>query len=243
MREIINYFDHSFVINLPSRADMRRDVKGEFRNLGYKLEFDGSPLSQKVSLLRAVHFDGAGSFPSIGARGSTASHAAALAIAATRCSRNVLIFEDDVQFNHVLPGVTRTILAQIPEHWDVIYFGYLQPECNLKEVGLSLYSDAIIGGHFYAVNGSFFHPLSDYIRKSQSLPAGHPEGGSMGRDGAFNHMSLMHPSIRIFIASPNLATQRASRSDISPTRPDSSPLAPLVDFLRVAKNHLTALRR
>lgn len=241
VKQIIDYFDHAFLINLPERADRRRRAEQEFKKLGFEIE--AAPPGQnprcKISLFPAIKFDDAGSFPSTGYRGSVASHHRVLELARQTRLKNVLIFEDDVHFNVVKPSVVQTIVDQIPAEWDIIYFGYLTPTLPpSSETGLLRYSTGTIGGHFYAVNGSFFDVIITYMKECQSRPAGHPDGGSMGRDGTFGHLLLVRPQTRVFITSPNLAKQHGTKSDISPKLLDKTFLAPLLEFLRVARNRL-----
>ncbi|WP_334515705.1 glycosyltransferase family 25 protein [Bradyrhizobium sp. AZCC 1693] len=239
MKQIIDYFDHAFLINLPERTDRRRRAEHEFRKLGFEIEaaIPGQSPRCKISLFPAIKFDDAGSFPSAGYRGSVASHHQVLKLARERHLKNVLIFEDDIHFNPVEPSIVQRIVDQVPTEWDIIYFGYLTPtRPSSSEAGLLRHSAGTIGGHFYAVNGSFFDVMITYMKDSQSRPAGHPDGGSMGRDGTYSHLLLVRPQTRVFIASPNLAKQHGTKSDISPRLLDKTFLAPLVEFFRVTRN-------
>ena len=54
-------------------------------------------------------------------------------------------------------------------------------------------------------------------------PAGHPDGGPMSPDGAFNIYLLQNPNVPCYVASPSLASQRSSRSDLTPKWFDNVP--------------------
>jgi hypothetical protein len=58
----------------------------------------------------------------------------------------------------------------------------------------------------------------------------------MGRDGAYNYFLALHPETKAFIASPNLATQRSSRSDISPRLMDRIGMTAVLDVIRSLKS-------
>jgi glycosyl transferase family 25 len=239
VRQIIDYFDHTYVINLAERVDRRKRIERELRKFGFELnESDDTQtsFSNKVSLFPGIKFESARSFSSPGFRGSIASHHGILEMAKSKGLSNVLVLEDDVRFKSIKSEIVQEIVAQIPAEWDVIYFGYLRPRLNSIDAGLSLYREGTIGGHFYAVNGTFFDKMCAYMQVCQVRPAGHPEGGAMGRDATYNQWLNLHPSTRVFIASPNLADQWGSRSSISPRLLDKTPLAPLLRLARTAKN-------
>jgi len=235
MQRLIEYFDRAYLINLPDRTDRLRSAKREFAKIGVEFPSDRVRLhyGERPSERRGVY--------AIGARGSFCSHRSVLREAEKQRLKNVLVFEDDVFFRPPAEGEVDRILSALSEvEWDIVYFGYLSP----SDRGLSgpLFKDPplTIGGHFYAVNGPFISRMREYMDQCEMRPVGHPDGGPMGRDGAYNHIRLISPDIRVYLAVPNLARQKSSRSDIADLRlwDRLTFIRPAVSFARIIKNKL-----
>jgi glycosyl transferase family 25 len=210
MKKLIGYFDRAYIINLPDRADRRQDVEHEFHKIGLEIPTD------KVRFYSAIRPGDKGAFPTVGLRGSFLSHREILRIAFRDGLRNVLVFEDDICFRIVNEHFVQQIIGAIPnEHWDVIYFGYLEPSDHfLTGEPLLAWSKPTQGGHFYAVNRDFIGKMIQFMNASELRDAGDPDGGPMGRDAMYNHIRLLNQNIRVFISIPNLAYQRSSRTDL-----------------------------
>jgi glycosyl transferase, family 25 len=235
MRRLIEAFDRSYVINLADRVDRRSQVEREFRRLGIPIPSD------KVRVYSAQRFAESGGFSDVGTRGNFDSHRNILGLAQKDNLRNVLIFEDDVSFRNVGSDVERQIVSCLEaENWDLIYFGYLEPSITGAGGKLVPWRKDVIGAHFYAVNGRFIPLMFDYMNSCERRVPGHPEGGPMTTDGAYNHVRHVMPNLRAFIAAPNLAYQRSSRTDIS--RPRSFDkvqwLTPAISAARAIKHRL-----
>lgn len=211
MKSLIDYFDRAYIINLPDRTDRRRSAERQFRQIGMELP------NEKVRIYSAIRPTEAGEFYSIGARGSFNSHRRVLELAAADALSNVLVFEDDVGFRKIPPTSVANIINALRETiWDVVYFGYLEPESIEGNASLRPWKNTTVGGHFYAVNGHFIEPMIRYMNECEKRPSGHPDGGPMSRDGAYNHIRYVNPDIRVFLSVPNLAFQTSSRTDIAP---------------------------
>jgi GR25 family glycosyltransferase involved in LPS biosynthesis len=239
MKSLIEFFDRAYIINLPDRTDRRRSVEREFEAIGEKLP------NEKVRFYSAVRPTEAGDFYSIGARGSFNSHRMVLELAAGDALRNVLVFEDDVAFRKVSPASVASIIEALRgTTWDVVYFGYVEPESVEPSSPLVAWSNPTVGGHFYAVNGHFLEPMIRYMNDCEKRPRNHPDGGPMSRDGVFNHIRNVNPGIRVFVAVPNLAFQRSSRTDIAPLKfyDRVTWLKPILLALRRLKTRVRILR-
>src|SRR5262249_34405661 len=149
--------------------------------------------------------------------------------------RSVLVFEDDVLFFEIGPSKIEKIVDGLRRHdWDIAYFGYVAPKKLTVDQALHRWMGPITGGHFYGVNGKFITEMALYMHACESRPPGHPDGGPMFRDGAYNHVRSVKPDVRIFLAIPNLATQRSSRTDLHELKfyDRVSFLAPVMSALR-----------
>jgi hypothetical protein len=69
--------------------------------------------------------------------------------------------------------------------------------------------------HFYAVNGASVRRLVEFLNEMLLRPAGHPDGGPMHLDGAFNTYRRRGGEVKAWMAVPALGYQRASRSDVA----------------------------
>jgi glycosyl transferase, family 25 len=213
MKRIVEYFDRSYIINLSDRPDRRRQVEREFLLAGVNVP------SERVHFYTAFRPADKGGFADIGTRGCFTSHRNVLALAHRDHLRNVLVFEDDVSFRSVGTSFERQLLKQLSsEDWDVVFFGYaLPPEEALKGLKgpLTRWPNDIMCTHFLAVNGRFIKSMVQYMDECESRPRGHPAGGPMPADGAYNHVRYINPNINLLISIPSLALQRSSRTDVA----------------------------
>jgi glycosyl transferase, family 25 len=212
MKQIIEYFDRSYVINLLDRTDRRRQAEQEFRRAGINIP------NEKVKFYTASRPADKGKFSDIGTRGCFESHRNVLELANREQLPNVLIFEDDVSFRNVGGTFEQEVIAQLShEDWDVVYFGYSIPPDDALTGPLMRWPKDIRGAHFYAVNGKFIRTMLQYMHECELRPRDHPDGGPMPADGAYNHVRYVIPGVNLFLSVPNLAHQRSSRTDIAQT--------------------------
>jgi hypothetical protein len=212
MKHIIEFFDRSYIINLLDRIDRRAQTEREFSKIGFRIP------NQNIVFYEAKRPSEKGNFPDVGTRGNFESHRNVLDLALKERLRNVLIFEDDVSFRSIDEDVERRIVSRLQvEDWDVIYFGYCKPSDYGLSGPLMPWSNDVIGAHCYAVNERFISPMFQFMNECAKRPCGHPHGGPMTADGAYNHFHRIIPNLRTFLAVPNLAHQRSSRTDVHPT--------------------------
>lgn len=241
MKQIVEYFDRAYIINLEDRFDRREETIREFCRLGIDAP------NQSVRFYNAKRLTEKGSFPDVGIRGCFTSHRNVLQLASQDKLRNVLVFEDDVSFRDVDASLVDQIVTRLARSaWDIVFFGYLRPLDTGFEGPLVDSPTSVMGTHFYAVNGGFIDPLLQFMNQCEKRPPGHPDGGPMTADGALNHIRLHLPDMRVLLAMPNLANQRSSRSDVYPARifDRIAMLRPLVRGARTIKHKLrTAMDR
>jgi glycosyl transferase family 25 len=235
MKQIIEYFERSYIINLATRPDRKARAETEFRAVGVELPSD------KLRFYTATRPIDKGNFSDVGTRGCFNSHKDILRIAAKEKLRNVLIFEDDVSFRSVTPSFEQRMLTQLSsEDWDVVLFGYLNPPDDNLVGPLVRWPHDILGMHFYAVNGRFIAQMLEYMTQCELRPRDHADGGPMPADGAYNHIRYLNPEIKVFLAAPNLAHQRSSRTDIAKIRSFDQliVLQPIIEQIRTVKHQI-----
>lgn len=231
---LLGAFGRVHVINLANRADRRRGMERELRRIGLSLTHPG------VSLFSAVRPADAGEFPTAGARGCFESHLAVLGRIAAGPEPAGLILEDDADFTPALgPG-----LAALGE-WDMVLglhsamAGGWDGRAGAPLVRL-MPGEEVVCAHFLAVRREVAAEAVPFLRAIAVRPFGHPEGGAMHLDGAWNWFRRARPELRALAAVPPWAVQRPSRSDIHPLPwPDRQPLLrPALDLARRVRRGL-----
>lgn len=203
-------FDRIYVINLPHRTDRRREMAAELEKLGLSFA------SPSVHLFEAVRPDDAGPFPTVGTRGCFLSHLGVLQDASRRGCRSVLVLEDDVDFSsdaaRRLEAGRRAIATSAAA---MLYGGHRLELPAAAEGWVALPpTDAVETAHCVAFHGEAIARCADYLAAMLDRPAGDPAGGPMHVDGAYAWFRRERPTVRTLAATPSVAGQRSSRTDI-----------------------------
>lgn len=236
MQKLTNYFDAVYYINLPHRTDRREEVEGELRRA-----------EMSAWRFEAVRPDGPGGFSTIGARGCFMSHLGALEAALKVRAKRVLILEDDVAFLPVMVREQSKILKILEgTDWAIAYLGHGKPAFGRAGTGycrqdgqpwsLDRAAEPFAGfTHCLAVNGSAIEPLVEHLQAILAREPGHPDGGPMHVDGAYAHFQAAHPEFTTLIATPEIAEQRASHTDVHAPK--------LIDRVPILSHSLLLMRR
>jgi glycosyl transferase family 25 len=223
MANFVDFFDASYLINLPERVDRRKAVSAEFSRIGWR--FGQSPGA--VEIFPAIKPDAPGGFPSIGVRGCFLSHFECLKRAHENQCSSVLVMEDDLTLSPSISRLTPVLLSTLQTTgWDFIFLGHyftgeiVYAESQADKINLSAAPDEVRGTHFYCVSNSVLPRLLQHLERIANGRAGDQEGGPMPIDGAFNIFRRRNPDVRAFIVTPQLGWQRFSPSDISPSQFD-----------------------
>ncbi len=208
-RSLLDCFLDKYVISLASRSDRRRRVQRNFAELGINFETSG------IRWFDGLVFDSAAGFPGKGVRGCFNSHYSLM----RQCAKNrrpMLIMEDDIDLDAatIAPLLGKIDLAA-RDDWDLIYFGYLEPASRTGNGWLEPHTGNTISAHFYAIQPTFAAAMAKFMGSCLQRKPGHPDGGPMYRDAAFNFYRQRHPQWRTLIATPSLANQFSSRSDLA----------------------------
>ncbi|GAB4320134.1 MAG: hypothetical protein OHK0047_02570 [Leptolyngbyaceae cyanobacterium] len=235
---ILDFFERAYVVNLPERRDRRQAI---IQNLE-KIEMPLTP--GKLEIFPAIRPTEANGFPGIGARGCFMSHLQILKMAHNEGLSNVLIMEDDLLIKKQLQADQNRLIEQLRQtDWGFAYFGHNK---NIPSTSLTAqffpFSEEILTTHFYGVNGKIFDRLINFLEILQQRPPGHPEGGPMHLDGAYNTFRAQNPDVVALRSIPNLGIQRSSRSDIHNTAWfDTVPVvSQLVNLARVGRSAVKA---
>lgn len=237
MRRIFDQFDQVRIINLPERTDRKAAVLRELDAIG----IDASV--PKISFFEArrpqVETTPSGLRQS---NGALISHREAIREAVASGVETLLVLEDDIFFRAPpAADVLAIVEAMKVKPWDLIYFGYLEPtEGDLAGGPLAAWPGRVIGGHFCGMNRQFMQRLVGFI---DGFGAPGPDGEIVNpthRDGAFNLFIEKNPDVNRFLAVPNLAIQRSSRTDLHENHfYDKTPfLRDALGVFRALRNHL-----
>lgn len=212
-----NAFDRVYVINLPSRADRREEMDEQLRRVGLALD------APRVRLFPAVRPADAGPFSSIGARGCFMSHLAVLREAQSRQEQTILVLEDDANFARDFERFAAPVADQLAAtEWAIFYGG----PPGLKGSGSGACeavpaSTGIETTHCVGFRGaSLMVQLAQYLERQLQRRPGDPAGGPMHVDGSYSWFRRERPEFVTLAASPPIAYQRSSRSDIYSGRLD-----------------------
>ena len=219
-------FDRICIINLPERADRRREVTRELARLDVAVD------GERVRFIAGIRPDGPGDFPSIGARGCYLSHLKTLKQAQADGVQRLLVLEDDVMFTPAMREAAPLAEAIRGEGWQLAYPGHVQPPLP-GPLRWERTDAPLVCAHCYAVQGSALPLIVDDLEACLARPAGHPDGGAMHFDGALTMLRQARPDLVTLLASRSLAGQRSSRSDIiGPSWIDRLPVAGLARAVR-----------
>lgn len=186
---VFDHFDRIRIINLPQRADRRREMAAELERLGLTDD-------PKITYFPAIRPADAGRFTSIGARGVYESQKAILREAA-QANQSVLILEDDCDF------VAGAQSYKLSGKWAIFYGGHNAADPD------DLQNSDIMGAHMMGFSRDGAKAVSDYL-EHLVYDGIHPP-----IDAAYVWFRRAYPEVPTLFAVPPLAGQRASRSDIA----------------------------
>jgi glycosyl transferase family 25 len=209
----MSQFDRTIVLSLASRPDRRADMSSELARIGWP--------EHQITWYPAIDPREAAGFRNAGYRGCFLSHLAALNLARNAGYQTVLILEDDCDFSPSFPAVAAALAGGA---WGIAYLGHVeQVDIGPSPLVEWLPSLSVKLTHCYAVQGFVLPSLCAYLEAMILRPAGSVNGGPMSPDGALSWFRRAHPDICTLLASPSVAGQRSSRSDLRPRLWDRVP--------------------
>jgi glycosyl transferase, family 25 len=211
----LSYFDKVFVINLPARADRRREMDQQLRKIGLAID------ASLIEVFQAIRPPDKGPFSSVGARGAFLSHLGVLRTAAGAGYRRILILEDDVNFiEDFNTQFTRMVRSQEGQDWHLFYGGYQLLDEPAPPYGTPLIDPerGVMLAHFLGFATPAISMAVEFLETLLTRPPGDHSGGPMHVDGAYSCLRRLNPSLTTRLAVPQLGYQRASRTDIHELR-------------------------
>lgn len=197
-------FDRIFCINLKDRPDRRKQAEDEF------IKFDVS----NVEFIDGVVYNGYKDRRRNACVGNHLAHAECFKRAMESKAKNVLIFEDDVEFfwdKLTVHSIIHSGLQTIHSGWCMLYLGINMDRFSAHKY--NPYLARIDGGfstHAYAVSHFFFE---EFYRVNSDEKIHHND---------VYYAEHFHSEYPCFVTNPLLAGQRESYSDIMGTMMNSS---------------------
>jgi glycosyl transferase, family 25 len=243
--KLTDVFDRIYVINLDSRVDRLAEISGQLKRLSLTID------EVKIHRFSAIAPPDAGNFPSIGSRGCFLSHLQVLEDALESKLSTILILEDDADFIEQIDDLLPTVLVKLRDAsaWDVFYGGYqLEEPLNNSDVRTCslIYPTIVVRTtHCIGLTSKAIEMAVPYLTAMCLRPLGSAAGGPMHVDGAYSWFRKDNPHLRTIVSRPEIAIQRASRSDIADIRWfDRHPaLHSIVSTLRKFKQSLKRARK
>ena len=191
---INDYFDKIYCMNLDYRTDRWQECINEFKK--HKIivnrfrAFNGKAISRGQKPIRSGEF------------GCLFTHLSILLDARANNYDKVLIFEDDVELHSEFSKIASEFLEEIPENWDMIYFGAnTARNVSVKVSSRVNLANSLLGGHAYAVNRKAYDRLIFAL-----------ENEPFQVDETY---SKIHTFMNTYLCDPIIAWQREGWSDIN----------------------------
>lgn len=199
-----------YIINLPEHLNRRRDILGELRRLG--LEEDDPKISIPYAP-KPIDPDG---FYSRGVHGNFLSHLNILKDARNKQYKRILILEDDALLSRRLVLEQHILVKQLKAlKWDLCFLGHSLTEQLLKSrLPLVETRQEFMWMHCFMVDIGVYDRLIQYLEQTLNRSPGHPDGGRMYIDGAYNMFRRHNADVITFLANPSLSIQRGGPSSL-----------------------------
>jgi GR25 family glycosyltransferase involved in LPS biosynthesis len=199
-----DYFDHVYLINLKSRRDRLQHASEQCRKINLPFEVVEAINGKEHNLKVKPYVGWDPRYWNQGAAGLVATTHFIMDDAITKGYRNILIMEDDIEFNQEfdINEIVDQNMRFIPDDWHMIQFGSqhcIKPEKISDHVYKIVYAFCL---HCYAVNRNIF----EYYKHRLS---------TMEKQLDLYTAEDIQPLGKCYSFVPNLAFQKPSFSDIA----------------------------
>jgi GR25 family glycosyltransferase involved in LPS biosynthesis len=209
MKTLNDYFDQVYCINLDKRTDRWEESQEEFQKHDITAErfsaLSGNDFPKDSVLGKRYRSIGLNS----GQVGCAISHRELVKKIKSQELNNALILEDDVEFDTNLNEVFPTVMEEVPDDWDMLYFGgnhcgnnVWNPQSTLEQISKNIFKVTnCYATHAYAIKNTVYDKII-----------------SVWDDNVIDHvdicLSKVQAEVNCYIIRPHLAWQRPSFSDL-----------------------------
>jgi GR25 family glycosyltransferase involved in LPS biosynthesis len=181
-------------MNLDSRPDRWHQAVEQFKNSKIIVNrfraFNGKAIYRGQKPIRSGEF------------GCLFTHLSILLDARANNYDKILIFEDDVELHSEFNKIASEFLEEVPENWDMIYFGAnTARNVSVRVSSRVNLANSLLGGHAYAVNRRAYDRLI-HLLESEPYPV----------DETY---SRNHVLMNTYLCNPIIAWQKEGWSDIN----------------------------
>lgn len=200
MKTLNDYFDKIYCVNLDRRVDRWDECEKEFKKHDLNVERFSAVDGTTVEIVNSPLNDGQ--------TGCALSHLEIIKICKSKEYSNCLILEDDIQFDEELNNKLPNIMEQVPDDWDMLYFGGNHVGNNphasgsLTKVNQTqniFRTTHCFTTHSYAVKNKVYDKIISSFDGSEPIDI---------------CISKIQSSINCYVIRPHLAWQRPSHSDV-----------------------------
>ena len=131
-------------------------------------------------------------------------------------TKRLLVFEDDALFTREIAHADALRPLCESDDWDFLYPGHVMLPAIPGPLHWIPKDDWLMCTHAYAVSQRTLKPLVAYLEQCLARQVGHPEGGPMHLDAAYNYFMQARPEVLTYRSSRSLVIQRSSQSDVAP---------------------------
>jgi hypothetical protein len=232
---LVDYFDRIYVLFLPQRTDRITHMKRQLLRLG---------LEKQAIWFSGLSYSDPAGFPNAGVRGCVMSHYTILKQASEAGVEKLLLLQDDCTFSRYLIKNEPVLMEKLAiTAWDFAYLGHGEKVQQNKTHFTRAKSDQpVMLTHCCSYSQQAIPRLIQLIEDSLERVPGHPDGGPMYFDGYMNTLRAGNPDIVTLLATPSLAWQHSSPSNLgSATLDRYSQLAPIIRVARLAKSAIQSI--
>lgn len=189
---INEYFEKIYCINLDKRTDRWQDAQREFEKHNLKVDRFSGIIGNPDNIPTKI-------VP--GHVGCVLSHYNIIKEANEKGLNQILILEDDVVFADDLQDKFKQFISQVPENWDMLYFGGNHNGEELQKINDNVYKiHKTYTTHAYAIRQPVYRVvLKMFPKLSHEVDVMY---------------SILQNSFNCYVFRPHLAWQRDGYSDI-----------------------------
>jgi len=211
---LTDFVDRLYIIHLPERVDRYQALKQELANIGIDIQ------GPKVRFPEPPYPTDAHGYWSIGVYSNFIRHLGILKECLEEGVERVWILEDDAIFRRQMRSEQeqeKLIQRLKRDDWDLCFLGHdINPQkLRSHEKGLTPYTEGFCLAHCYCVHPRVLPKLIAYLEETLRNPSGHPRGGRICIDAAYNLFREFHPEVVTLVTNPNLSNQKGTPSSIT----------------------------
>jgi len=158
MKNVFDFVDKIYCVNLPECNDRWKLVAKEFKKVGIfeRVIKIYAPKPNKNHV--PINFIKAGQY------GCTMSHLKIIGRALKEAKGHIIIFEDDIEFSDNSEAILGDVLDALPQEWDILYLGG-QPIEHITPIHKNILfkTGRMRGSYGYIINKNAILKLFNYI--------------------------------------------------------------------------------